>query len=80
MALQLVQLQTDRTVTQDEIVQGLESLLERARAGEFQGIAWTASLPDGSAKTGWTRSIDFHALLSGVATLQWRMISSRQTD
>lgn len=78
--LRVVELKTDKTETQSEVVSLLEELLERAKTGEFEGFAWTASQKDGASKTGWTRSMDFHTLLSGVTTLQWRMISQREAS
>lgn len=78
MPAEVVKLTTRLSVTQQGVVSELEELLERARRGEFDGFAWCASRLDGSVATSWTQNEDWHRLLAGAATLQWRMIEQRQ--
>lgn len=75
--LKLVTLETCTSETKKEIVERLEYLLEKAKAGKFESFAYAAGLPDGACLEGFTRSIDFHCLLSAVTILQHRMIATR---
>lgn len=77
MSLHVVELKTFASDTQKEIVEMAEKLLERAKKGDFEGLAIVASFPDGSCYTSYTRSMNFHALVSGLAILQHRMIATR---
>jgi hypothetical protein len=79
MSLQIVELPTHVSTVKSQVVQDLEDLLARALKGEFEGFAWVASLPNGDCKTGYTKSVDFHTVLSGVTILQHRMIANRQS-
>ena len=38
---------------QDDVVEALETLLERARDGEFTGFVFAAKCPDGNIATSW---------------------------
>lgn len=78
MPVEVVQLNTRLSATQQRVVAELEEILERARQGEFDGFAWVASRLDNSVATSWTQSEDWHRLVAGIATLQWRMIEQRE--
>lgn len=53
-------------------VEALESLLERARRGEFKAIAFAAVLEDGCAAEGWAGKVDecTFALYGAINTLR----------
>ena len=76
----IVELPTFASGVKAEIVKDLEELLDRARAGEFEGFAWVAALPNGACKTGYSKSVNFHTQLAGVTILQHRMIANRRPE
>lgn len=66
-----------------DVVQLLEELLERARAGELRGIAYATVERDGAVCHGWTRAgrdgggargvaPELHGLASGILVLALR--------
>lgn len=71
-----LKLVTAKTEANDEVIEKLREVLRRAEAGEFAGLCLVAARPDGTCMTTWTRCLDMHALISGTAVLQHRMIKS----
>lgn len=60
---------------QQDVIEALENLLERARTGEVQGLAYATALADGSVATGYTKSNAHSAIIGGLARVQHRMIA-----
>lgn len=58
-----------------DVVETLEELLGRARAGEVVGLAFVYAKPCNTVGTGWSRTtgLGSHLLASGVLTLMARM-------
>lgn len=78
--MKVVPLVTFNAEAQKEVVDTLSELLERAKGGEFTSFAWTATLPSGDVKTGFTKSPDRHGQISGAAILQYRLIVAAQNS
>ena len=60
----------------EDVVAQLESLLEKARAGDINGFAHAVTYADGSIGIGWTDHEDYGKLLGVVARLQVRLGSA----
>lgn len=65
-----------------EVVEVLEDLLERARAGRLRAVAYVAVGADGAVGTGWKVPPEGggHAVASGILTLGWRYAASGAQD
>ena len=75
--MQVVELKTFKSEAQEEIIERLEKLLKDAKTGAYEGFAYCGVRADGSTDTGFTTSVNFHTLLSGVVILQHRMLNNR---
>jgi hypothetical protein len=60
--------------TSDSVVRTLERLLEEARAGRFQGIAYATVGEGANLRTGWSELPNWLELLAGVTVLQKRLM------
>lgn len=64
-----------RQEVSDDVVQALRRLLERAEAGELQGVAYSCITIDGCVVTGFTKSADQSATIGGLERVKFRMLS-----
>lgn len=62
----------------EETVQRLEGLLEMAKAGKINSIAYACTLVTDEAYTGFTSTPNVHLQISSLAILQHRIITERQ--
>jgi hypothetical protein len=60
-----------------DVIEVVESLLERAKSGEIIGIAYSITREDRSVNDGWARSDDasHFSLIVGLDLLKHRMVS-----
>lgn len=77
-------METVRVITQPEswaqevrsdVVRALEELLERAKSGEIQGLAYACATIDNCVSTGFTKSNAHSAILGGLERVKFRMLS-----
>jgi diketogulonate reductase-like aldo/keto reductase len=61
---------------QVDVVERLSELLKMAKAGEIQGIAYSALNADGSVSFGYTKTSDQNAILGGLVRVQYRMVEN----
>lgn len=89
MSAEVVQLETVTKPSSPidlDLIQGLEALLDLARAGTIQGIAYTTIQSFGAGSyeqmgTGWRGSgvdCNFHTVLGGLAIVSARLIAEKQ--
>lgn len=65
-----------RREVKDDVVERMRELLERAEAGEIQGVAFSAYCIDGTVYTGWTKNGFQSAIIGGLVRVMHRMIDS----
>lgn len=58
-----------------ELVASLEKLLEDAKRGELQSLAYAAVRPCGDSVTGWNNRAHYHQLLGALLVVQNRMLA-----
>ncbi len=58
----------------ESVVRTLERLLEEAKAGHFQGIAYTTVGAGADLRTGWSELPNWLEFLAGVTVLQKRLM------
>lgn len=80
MTLEVVKLKTWESEVKEDIIKTLEDTLEKAKKGEFEGLAIVAGYPDGSCFTVYCKSVNQHTIISGIAILQHRIISGRSDN
>lgn len=73
----IVSLQTRPKAINAEVVKMLRELLAQAEAGDIEGLAYAAQLPNGSCLTESSTTDQFQRLIGAVAILQHDMIASR---
>jgi hypothetical protein len=60
----------------ESVVRTLERLLEEARAGHFQGIAYATIGEGADLRTGWSELPNWLEVLAGVTVLQKRLMET----
>lgn len=75
----LVCIETDRSVCTASVIQTLEGLLERARAGEFIAVAVGFVRTDGAISSERSRTEDVGRLLGAVSLCQSRILHDIDT-
>jgi hypothetical protein len=60
----------------DSVVSTLERLLDEARAGHFQGIAYATVGAGADLRTGWSELSNWLEVLAGVTVLQKRLMEA----
>lgn len=76
----IVSLQTRPKAINAEVVKILRELLAQAEAGDIEGLAYAARLPNGSCDTGSSSTDYFQELVGAVAILQHRMIEEMRQE
>jgi hypothetical protein len=61
-----------------DVVETLRELLQRAEAGEIQGIAYSCATIDRGVSTGFTKSDNHNAIIGGLARVQYRMLADEE--
>lgn len=62
------------------VVETLEGMLERARAGDITGLAAATVNYDGSISSTWSETDNFPALLGSVARLEYRLNANQNVE
>lgn len=60
---------------QTDVVARLSELLEMAKSGEIQGIAYSCALIDGCTATGFTKNNAQSAIIGGLERVKHRMLA-----
>lgn len=71
----ITQTESWKQEVQADVVERLAELLEMARSGELQGIAYAAVSTDNMVVTGFTKNNNQSAIIGGLARVQHRMIA-----
>lgn len=71
----ITQTESWKQEVQADVVERLTELLEAAKAGEIQGIAYSAVTVDGMVATGFTKNAHQSAIIGGLVRVQHRMIA-----
>lgn len=67
---------TNTAPVNKDVVASLERLLEEAKRGEIQSLAYAAVKPCGDSVTGWNNRAHYHQLLGALLVVQNRMLAS----
>lgn len=71
--MSVVELKTRPKVVVESVIERLEEVLEKARAGEIQQIAIATVQLDGGVGSSWSEIENFGQIMGSVAGLQYRM-------
>ncbi len=74
----ITQTESWKAEVKDDVVETLLTLLERARSGEIQGLAYSAATIDSAVLTGFTKSDGHNVILGGLARVQHAMLASEE--
>lgn len=59
----------------DDVVSAIRSLLDRAQAGEIQGIAYSCATIDNMVITGCTKNVNQSAIIGGLERIKHRILA-----
>jgi len=65
---------------QSDVVTTLEEMLERAKSGEFDGVALAATGRDGSSHTSFSKRNNAGLMLAAVTRLQFALLSTDREE
>lgn len=69
----VVELKTRPAVVVASVIERLEEVLERARAGEISAVAIATVYSDGGAGCSWSETDNYWTMLGSISRLQHRM-------
>lgn len=70
----ITQTESWRSEVNEDVVSTLRALLERAEAGELQGIAYSIATVDNCVVTGVTKNDAQSAIIGGLERIKFRML------
>lgn len=63
-----------------DLVETIERVLEKAKAGELSSVGIAVVFRDGSTDTTWSKPPTFATLLGAVNIMAWRMLNKKFGD